>query len=165
MASSSTPIQEALASLLARMRGEVCWSVIAGVGTGSQVSMRLGKQVPMHSPLRNPNLTDDERKFDGEFTVFIENALWTVHEKGRLLCDSDSSNMAGGPMVVGLRRLVGTCVRAIELTGVRDLRMQFSDGLILDVVCDGSGSDDSYTVGVAGERSITADSRGELRWT
>lgn len=125
--------------------GKNCWSIIAGPGTGSMVSIALGRQIPRQRPIKNPTLSALQREFDGEFKVFIQDADWRLEDRGEAICSNEDTNDADGPMLSGLNRLVGkTVVSAAPLGKGGDFELIFDENLRLLVLCASSSdaSDD-----------------------
>ncbi len=115
--------------------GKRCWSVIAGAGAGSMVSLAFGEKLQRKRPLRNPTLSPEQREFDGEFVLFVKDSAWRVlSENNKVICTSDDNNESGGPMLSGLNQLIGSYVFSINVandTGGLDLF--FSDGLCIQL--------------------------------
>lgn len=125
-----------LRAALEGLVGLPCWSVVAGPGTGSVVSMKLGARIPRDRPLTNPYLTADERAFSSEHGLFV-NSDWRLDNGFDVLCSSQSSNEAGGPMVSGLAALIGRSVTEFELRApVHDLTVWFGDDRRFSIFCD-----------------------------
>ena len=150
---------------LARLKGQVCWGFVAGAGTGSLLSLSLGGRVPRKAPARNPHLTDEQRMFDGELGLFVE-CVWRLDSASEVVCGAWDDNSADGPMLVGLRRLVGRAVTAVRTEGPAfDLRVDFGDSLTLRVFSDAvnrAEARDNYSLLVPGA-VYTVGTRGALR--
>jgi hypothetical protein len=154
---------EHLRSMLSRFVGQICWSVISGQGTGSQFTLRLGAKVPFSIPLKNPNLTEDEKRFDGEMWIYIEAASWRLEKRGQIVCGSTSPNGKGEEMTVGLQQLVGATIKQWELMQpAHDLNLVFSNEVVLRVFCDQMFEYDNYSIGAMGSRSLTVGPRGRV---
>jgi len=67
-----------------QLRGELCWSVMAGRGTGSRFTADFGEKLRRNVPLKNPRLSDDERNFQGEFALYVTCA-WRVDGLGEVI--------------------------------------------------------------------------------
>lgn len=131
--------------------GKNCWSIIAGPGTGSMVSIAVGRQILRQRPIRNPTLSALQREFDGEFKVFIQDADWRLEDRGEAICSSKDTNDADGPMLSGLNRLVGkTVLSAAPLGKDGDFELMFDENLRLLVLCastaDASGDGANYSL-------------------
>lgn len=131
-----------------QLRQKVCWSTIAGRGTGSHVSFRFGRKLLMEKPLKNPNLSEDERKYEGEFWIFIQLAAWRLEENGVVICGSTSPNGKGEAMLTGLKKLVGEQIDSYLLSQpVNDLSLYFTNQKVLHLFCSEMHKWDNYSVG------------------
>lgn len=109
--------------------GKSCWSTIAGVGTGSMVTLAFGEKVRRRKSVRNPMLTQEEREFEGEFVIFIKDSEWRLSNGDMAICTSDDSNEANGLMLSGLQGLVGRTVVAMRTINDRGgLKLDFNEG-------------------------------------
>lgn len=125
-----------LRNVVSKLRDKKCWSIVAGSGTGSIITMNFGEKVPLKRWLGNETLDPETRRFEGEYALYIECA-WRIRSSEGVICSWTSDNSPGGEMLFGLGRLEGTTVTAVDLRdGSYDLRLEFNDGLILDVFCD-----------------------------
>ena len=121
-------IYEEFRDVLARLVGEECWSVIAGKGTGSHVSMKIGAKIPREQPLKNSLLTEDERNFDGEFGLFVTEASWRVEDAESVLCTSTDENT--GERYIHLKGLAGRKVTSASVAFPSfDLCLEFEGGM------------------------------------
>lgn len=85
-------------------------------GAGSMVSLAFGEKLQRKRPLRNPTLSPEQRKFDGEFVLFVKDSAWRVlSENNKVICTSDDNNESGGPMLSGLNQLIGSYVFSINV--------------------------------------------------
>ena len=127
-----------------------CWSVIAGEGTGSHASLDFGKKIMRDRPLSNPNLSEDSKKYAGEYSILLEECSWTVESQEGVVCGSESPNHNDGEMVNGLKKLLGGRVYDIKLSRPSlDLHIEFDNGLTLKLFCITIASEedgDNYTV-------------------
>ncbi len=132
--------------IIEQLSEKPCWAVTAGPGTGTVISIDLGKKIARD----NPRGTSEVARFDGEFTVFVEDASWRLDTPDRVICTSTDSNHRGGVMVRGLKRLEGTVVTSAEIfKPAYDLRLGFSNGCFLTVFCCSSNEvdlADNYSV-------------------
>lgn len=132
-----------------RLIGKRCWSIIAGAGTGSMMSLAFGEKFRRERPLRNPTLSPEQRDFMGEFVIFVKESPWrVVNENNDTICDSGDDNAAGGPMLTGLQRLIGGSVVSINIANdAGGLNLLFSDGLCIQLKgVDCGDNSDSYTL-------------------
>ena len=121
---------------LRKLHGLECWGVLAGEGTGSQVTLDFGRKIERARPLRNPNLPESLRHFKGEFGVFIQNCAWRL-DSDRIVCSSKTPNDNQGAMVRGLRMLIGQhVVTTTAMLPGHDLVIEFSKAHTLRLFCD-----------------------------
>ena len=119
---------------LERLVGLECWGVVAGKGTGSQVLLGFGAKIPWDKPVKNPCLTEDERNFSGEFSLFIQQASWRVEDAAAVICAWEDDNAEGAAMKRGLERLRGQKVASVALSFPGfDIDMRFENGVRLAV--------------------------------
>src|ERR1700760_3860825 len=111
---------------LGKLAGLDCWGVIAGSGSGSRVTLHLGKRIKRERPLMNPRLPELVRSHTGEYGLFIENCAWRL-DGDSTLCTSKTPNENDGPMVAGLRSLEGQrIVATLAVSGIQDVVLEFS---------------------------------------
>lgn len=152
------------------LKGKNCWSVVAGSGTGSRVSLGFGAKISRKRPLSNPNLTPEQRAYDAEYKIFIE-CVWRLDDQLGVVCGAWDDNQSGGPMQSGLALLIDHRVTSVELRrpGL-DLRLSFDHGLELALFCDQvnevDGNDNyslflpRFIVGVETRSVIQVEERG-----
>lgn len=156
-------LAEEFANQLRNLTGKRCWAVYAGESTGSDVDMAFGKKIPRTVPLLNPHLTDEQRYYDAEMSLFIE-CTWRLDREGEVVCGSIDSNLEEGPMLAGLKSVVGKTVESVKIeTPVFDLTVRLSGNLVLKIFCDQtSGEDDNYSIHVQDKVYIVGP-RGVIR--
>lgn len=141
----STDLSQELNALV----GELCWGIVAGPGTGSHISLTFGEKRPRQRVLTNPHLSEDQQRCEGEFILYVTCA-WRLQGPGRVICSSASSNVEGGPLQKGLKRLVGDVVNEVSVRPPAfDVEVRFSSGLVLLVFCDISDDEeeeDNYSL-------------------
>jgi len=122
----------------------VCWSVIGGAGVGTAISLAFGEKIPRASPLGNTRLTEEERIFEGEFSLFVE-CTWRLQTPDEVLCTSLSSNLEGQSRHQELMQLVGKHVVDVEIRlPAGDLEITFEDKRILVVFADQANEIDRW---------------------
>jgi hypothetical protein len=126
-----------------RLRGERCWDVCAGRGTGSRFTLELGGKNRRPVPLRNVRLSEDKRNFEGEFGFYVM-CPWRMLCNGITVGAWTQDNANDGPMVSALALLKEGYVSDLQLCpDTSDFRLGFSSGYTLHVYCT-STSDDNY---------------------
>lgn len=121
---------------LQNLKGLECWRVIAGEGTGSRITLSIGRKIERTRPLRNPQLPSDLRQFDSEFVIFVQDCAWRLNAD-KVICTSKTPNNNDGPMVAGLHSLVGQQIVAVTASAPSyDLVVEFSDSSKLHLFCD-----------------------------
>jgi len=157
-----TPFRKALSDIV----GAECWAVVAGAGTGSVILLHIGEKLPRDRIIPNPHLSEDARRFDAEFNLYVR-AVWRLDSRKGVICGAWDDNRAGGPMLKGLSRLSGNIVEGFDLEEVgMDLVLKFSNNLKLKIFCDQlneTDQGDNYTLGTQGGHYIVG-LRSILRW-
>jgi hypothetical protein len=96
------PLHMKLAAALNLLRGQVCWSVLAGAGTGSTMHLEFGTKVPRKVPLRDrPQITPTQARYEGEFDLFVECA-WRLEFGTTVLCGSTDDDRNDGAHGLGI---------------------------------------------------------------
>lgn len=135
---------EELKTDISSMVGLTCWSVIAGPGSGSLVTLSFGKKMPRTTPLRNSKLSAEQRQFEGEYELYIECA-WRLESKDEVICTSTSSNEHGSIREQRLLRLPGQVVSTASISSPGfDLRLCFDYSTSLIVFADQANETDCY---------------------
>lgn len=154
-----------LQSILDALIQQRCWSVIAGEGTGSHVSLQFGEKRRMRIPIRNPLLSEIERTHEGEFSVFLKMCGWRLDGLNSVICASTSSNEAGGPMLSGLHHLIGEkIIRAQAMHPGKDMELLFSGDFCLRVFCDQTEDGyDNYSLRHSGDSIVAVGPKGVIQ--
>ncbi|WP_308986804.1 hypothetical protein [Thalassobacterium sedimentorum] len=147
------------------LHGEECWSCVAGKGTGSIFSLQFGDRVPRVRALNNPHLTEEEKNFDSDMSIMVWSS-WNLKRQGAIICNSESNNANDGPMVQGLKELIGKKVESIHAEDpTEQIALSFEGGYDLKIFCDGFqtyGSDsENYTLFLP-EVSYSATTDGNI---
>jgi hypothetical protein len=123
-------------STLQHLVGKNCWGFVAGEGTGSVVALDFGDRVKRDRPLKNPHLTREQRENSAELSLLVQCA-WRLDSPEQVICSAWDSNVADGPMLAGLQRVVGKNVYSVVVDVVSlDLTLRFDAGLCLKIFCD-----------------------------
>ena len=103
-----------LAEILGEFVHQSCEKVAAGSGTGSIFTLR----------------------FNDGHSIMIW-STWYLKRNELLVCDSESNNEPGGPMIMGLEQLIDKKVESIEVKQTTGhLTMSFEDGYRLEILAD-----------------------------
>lgn len=154
-----------LRQALRQLVGRNCWGIVAGAGTGSTVALDYGKKVPRKMAIRNPHLTEEQRCFTGEYSVFVT-CSWRLDSSADVICGWEDGNDEGGPMLRGLRSLVGRSVSDVEVMSPgHDLAIRFESDTWLRVFCDHtSEADDGDNYSFFTRKTVyTVGCRGRIR--
>jgi len=131
------------------LKEKKCWSVIAGVGTGSVVHLGFGEKKSRKKPLKNPNLSKDEKMFEPEIGLMIHCA-WRLSKLDKILCGWRDSNELKSNMLKGINLLKDKKVIDIHLNQtVYDLDIYFDNNMCFQLFCDQTNnydSDENYTL-------------------
>ena len=129
--------------ILNKLVGIECWSVIAGKGTGSHVHVGFGAKIPREKPLRNTLLSEDERNFEPEFTLFVTEASWRVENDEAVLCTYTDENT--GKRYKHLKSLAGKkVVRAETFFPSFDLFLTLEGGVCFKVFSTLANDSEEY---------------------
>jgi hypothetical protein len=116
--------------------GQPCWSVIAGRGTGSVISLHFGNKIPLQQPIKNSYLSEEQQKYEGELILFIE-CVWRIDSEAEVICGCWEDNAKDGSMLIGLQNIIGQKVESINLSSPAwDLAINFSNSMVLRIFCD-----------------------------
>jgi hypothetical protein len=125
-------VTDKLSATLQNLVGLECWYVSAGGSAGSSFSLAFGQRVPRKRPLKNPNVSDEFRDYEGEANMLVW-CSWRLDDQQEAIvsCDCEPS-----VIVDGLGLLRGRQVTSCEiLSPAHDLRIAFAE-LTLSVFCD-----------------------------
>jgi len=146
---SQAEIGVELEKALRALVGKPCWTVFAGPETGSAIDIHFGSKIPRLPPLRNPALSDDERRYEGEFSLYITCA-WRMTENNQVVYGWTDAADDPAALNSTLEHLVGRTVIAMDVKPTAwDLSLQFGSDLILDIFCDQTSlvdEDDNYAL-------------------
>jgi len=160
-------LEEEFENELKRLIGKPCLSIYAGESTGPDVLIDFGKKMPRTIPVLNPKLTEEERYYEGEVSLFIRCA-WRVDTKREVICGSTDSAVEDGPMITGLGVLLQRTVESIQvrLPGL-DLTVKFNGSLELRIFCDQTDLEneyDNYSFTLKKNKIYIVGPRGRLRY-
>lgn len=132
---------------IGNIHGLECWAVVAGEGTGSHVELCFGGKTARLKPLTNPFLSDAAKKYDSEYSLFIEECAWRIESEKDVICGSMSENSNDGLMVNGLENILNQKVSVVVVSNpALDLKIEFGNGSRLTIFCNTFGDDeDNYT--------------------
>jgi len=137
-------VKDEFTATLNKLLGEECWGIVAGEGTGSVISIAFGSKIARKKPINNPHLTADQRQNKSEFDLMVSCA-WRLNSDKEIVCSSTDLNDNDGPMVNGLKTLVGHKIKYIDITyPAYDLKLGFDNTLTLYVFCNETNTSDEY---------------------
>lgn len=146
------------------LKGKSCWSIVAGEGTGSVVTIGFGDKRKKSKPLKNPNLTEEQRNFDSEIEIMVYCA-WRVLSSDSIICSWRDSNELDGEMLKGLQLLKDKKVIEAKLMETTyDLDIIFENGIRFQLFCDQTNdydSDENFTI-FMGHESCTVGLKSAL---
>lgn len=122
-----------------KLVGKLLWGISFGAGCGSRVALDFGQKIERREPVRQsrPKLGVDEKFYDGELSLLIENCAWRLSGTAAVLCTWRSSNHKGGEMERALLQTKYTTVEAVEIGfPAGDLSLRLSGGFELDCFAD-----------------------------
>jgi hypothetical protein len=140
---------EWLTAELHALVGQPCWSV--SVGPRATVALELGEKLRRVQALKNPQLSEEQRQFIGEYWLLVQCA-WRLDSADGVMCAS-GDGAAGGATAIGLGSLVGRTVTGFELQmPALDLVLSFGTDRRLSIFRDRSvGDGEAYTLAIPGE--------------
>ena len=122
-------------SVVSFLKDQKCWGVLAGSGTGSVFRLLFGDKIKRKTPLTNMSQDSKVREYDASISLFVE-CSWRLAADDCLICSCRSINKNDGPMVLGLKKLVGQVINSCVLTPTLDLTLGFTNGYILTIFND-----------------------------
>jgi hypothetical protein len=135
-----------------------------GPAAGSWFKLDFGKKLERETPINNDKLREEQRKFIGEYTLWVRMTGWRLYLDKKCLCHCNDSNANGGPMDMGLRQLEEKKLLHFEFgKSPAELRLDFSEGYRL-VLSDWEGvkpEDDAYTLFGNGQ-AVTVRMNGDI---
>jgi hypothetical protein len=135
-----------LDAALRALIGARCWSALAGRGAGGTVVLDLGARLRRVQPLKNAQLTDEQRAYTGELWLLVRCA-WRLESPAGVV--GGSGDPVGAAAAIAC--LVGRAMSAFELRSpAHDLLLSFGDDHRLAIFCDRAGDDDNYSVAIPG---------------
>jgi hypothetical protein len=154
----SDAMTDVLTTALAALIGAPCWSALAGRGAGGTVVLDLGGRLPRAQPLRNAQLTDEQRAYTGEHWLLVRCA-WRLESAAGVV--GGSGDPAGSAAAIAC--LVGRSVTAFEVrSAAHDLVLSFGDDHRLAIFCDRTvDGDDNYSVAIPGS-IVEVGARGAI---
>jgi hypothetical protein len=127
---------EEFKSELQELVGKEGWGVIEGIGTGSVVHFCIRDKVLRSKPMKNPNLTEVVRAYEGEYSLFLLCA-WRLDSEKEVVCGCWDDNRKGHKILEGLNLLFGSIItKVIVSQPAFDLSVSFSNHLNLKIFCD-----------------------------
>jgi hypothetical protein len=137
-------MKQKLVSLLERLENRTCIGFTAGEVTGSVVDLEFEPRRLRSRPLRNLNLTEEQRRGEPEYSILIECA-WRLDGRHGVICGAWDDNSPDGTMLRGLREIIGEAVESYQLSDPGlDLELRFSSGRTLRIFCDQVNEFDEY---------------------
>lgn len=119
----------------AALLGRRCWNVACGGCVGASFQLALGGKVRRERLLRNPTVSEEYRRFEGEFGLMVWCTWRLENGKGPMTSWEDESPQRDE----ALRGLVGKTVSRVRVQPGWDLQVVFSGGAKLSVFPDHVG--------------------------
>ncbi|NGZ87199.1 hypothetical protein [Duganella aceris] len=158
-------LDESFLQEISNLDGEECWGVTGGSGTGSVISLDIGKKTARAKPVRNAHLTELVRCYESAYSLLLY-CPWRMESKSKVLSGSHMSNENDGPMVRGLEFIRGKKIETVTCARPAfDLRIEFEGELSLVIHCSliGMDADECYVFkGKLGWYSVGFDGRLSL---
>jgi hypothetical protein len=124
----------------------------------------IGAEVPRENPIRNPNLSERQRKYEGEYRIFVQCA-WRLESSDSVLCGSGDDSAAGGEMVRVVQTILDRRILQAEVQhAALDLTLSLTGGLLLRIFCDQTDLEENnlnYSVS-SGTTTVAVGPRGQI---
>jgi hypothetical protein len=121
-----------------------CWGITAGEGTGTMAILSFGSKIPLSKEYKNEHLTEDLKKYEGEWQLFIECA-WRISSETEVVCGCWEDNRKGGPMLSCLQHITNQKVESMDIhLPTWDLKIHFANSLTLSIFCDQTSLDEGF---------------------
>lgn len=121
--------------ILMSLRGQTVWNVMGGPVHGPALGLDIGGMRERKVPLTNPRISEDLRRFEGEYGLFITCA-WRLAINDRVVCGSLSRNEPDGDIVTGVAKWTGKTIVDVEVNHqFLDFTLRFDDAQ-LAIFCD-----------------------------
>lgn len=129
-------MKNAVTAALSRLVGQEIWYVMAGPDHGPTIGLEIGERRERRPPLTNPRLSEELRRFEGAFGLFITCA-WRFAVEEVILCGSLSRNETDGEIAGGVTQLVSRRIVRVDVDdSFLDFTLHATDGARLSVFCD-----------------------------
>ena len=132
--------EESFRAALDALVDKKCWSIIGGEDTGTILSIDFGERITRESPLENPNLSDEQRRYFGELHLFIT-CTWRVEDAETVICTAQDVGTDryrdAGELVLGRK-----VVKTEAFAPAWDLTVEFDSGMRFRIFCDEAGDSD-----------------------
>jgi hypothetical protein len=150
---------------LTQLAGKECWAFYAGRASGSVIDLHFGAKLPRRQPLQNVNLSDTERNYDGEFSLYVECA-WRLDSIDQVIAGWTQWSDSIDNMFEGLRLVKGRRVEQVDIKRPAwDLTLRFDNNLALSVFADQDSildPVDNYCL-FTGSKIYTVASRSQIQ--
>jgi hypothetical protein len=132
--------------------GKSIWATLAGGCAGTVVSIYFGAKLLRNRMCDNPMLSEEERRYEGEYTLMLYCPWRIVHGKDQIICGSGDADAEGMLITDNLDFVHDSPVEDVEVNSYLDLTISFRNGAQIHAFCEQSNvnaeymsdSDDSY---------------------
>ncbi len=123
---------------LQKIAGKKCWGIVGG--NGSIIAFDFGKKIPREKPIINENLSNDEQKFESEFSLFVH-CVWRVDSAKDVIFGAWTEYEI---IQQKLNQILNQTVKQIDLyEPAFDLKITFSNDFKLNIFCDQTNEEDN----------------------
>lgn len=137
---------------LSDLIAEECWGVTGGEGTGSVISLDIGRRTARAKPVRNVHLTELVRCYESAYKLLLY-CPWRIDSRTEVLSGSHMSNVNDGPMCRGFEFIRGKKIEAVTCSRPAfDLQIRFEGEISLVIHCSEIGIDDDQCYLFKGKR-------------
>ncbi len=151
------PTEDQLKKEIEQLFDKEVFALTCGPSTGSRFKLEIGKKVLRERYINNPHLTEENRKFQGEYSLMVY-CSWRLQDKNdKVIASWQDSNEKEGLMTKGLESLVGDKITNISFSPQFDCVINFTSGRYLNIFSDVSregNNDTNWRFGIKGKYLI-----------
>jgi hypothetical protein len=93
------------------------------------LSLHIGAEIPRATQLKRDDISEKQQNFKGEHRISFWQVGWKIYENAEVICHSNSSNAADGPMRKVFPLLHNKWIERVQLGVTPDkLKIFFSNG-------------------------------------
>lgn len=134
--STPNPLNRLLVETLSRLRNQRVWHAFGGEVHGATIGLDIGRRRKRAVPLTNPRVSEEVRRYEGQFGLFVTCA-WRLELESRVVCSSESEEDDGRDIAEGMANLIGRVIVDVQVDErTFDLALTLRPEARLSVFCD-----------------------------